>query len=175
MKVGYSFNANSLEALEKICEKIVIVTETKFISKRFTEFIEENLDNDLYMLNLKDSGLQLIQLAKGLELLRNHGKYITFINEPINKKLTPKEFTDMLCEIGLLEKELIITKTQNSVHSSDGSKMPTGRPSINPSVVEEIQRQYLERNKTLREIAINCNVSLGTAFKYAVTLNSQVD
>lgn len=88
------------------------------------------------------------------------------INERIDTSKSPNFFHDM---IGILESDekhrkylvnINITKARNDGRIG-------GRPAISSETIEKIRDMYIHKKLTLREIAEECGISLGTAYKYA--------
>lgn len=64
-------------------------------------------------------------------------------------------------------------KIKQMMVKSKSDVVKYGRPPISEKKIEKIRHLHNNKVLTLREIAIACNVSVGTAFKYAT--KSQVD
>lgn len=81
MKIGFTIREDRQTFLEEHCERVVYVPLEEQTSTGFYTFVKKNLDCDLYIEKIADIGLQMIQLAKVLDLLRSKKKIIYFLDQ----------------------------------------------------------------------------------------------
>lgn len=69
-------------------------------------------------------------------------------------------------KIAEMEKSVIRERTTKGLKEARLKGRVGGRPRISPETIEKIKSLYNHKRYTLRQIAQECNISLGTAYKY---------
>lgn len=80
MKVGFTVRKERQEYLATCCDRVVYLSMEAQTTERFYNFIKDNLAHEVYIEQIADIGLQLVQLAKVIDLLKSKNKMIYFIS-----------------------------------------------------------------------------------------------
>lgn len=80
MKVGYTVVKENQQVLEAICAEVVCQEGIKQTKNDFLAFLKENVSNDIYVIDLKDLGMQLIQLLPSFTFLNEQKKVLYFLD-----------------------------------------------------------------------------------------------
>lgn len=123
--------------------------------------------DQLVVYELECIGKAIVQLGIFLENLRK--KQIELI--VLNKKVLSEEISDflyseMIIRISEAEKSVISERTTRGLEAARRKGRIGGRPKVSEDTIKKIRYLYKNQSYTLREIAEECNVSLGTAYKY---------
>lgn len=168
MRIGIVNKQNSQKQIEMMgpCDSIITIDE--MITKDyFMTIIAENLTNELIVAELSSIPLRLIQLLPGFKLLATHNQWLTFIKKDVNQKLSDQEYFDEVYQMILFEERVMQIRTKAGIEKARDEGIVIGRPPIADEQAERIQHLYQNEKKTIREIAESCQVSVGTAYKYA--------
>lgn len=124
--------------------------------------------NDRIMIfDLKTLGKSLLQLAEFLTELSGKEIELQIVSTGNQgEDLNAAMFRQTIQTLAQLEKELIRARTMKGLAEARSEGRVGGRPKVDPKIIERIR--FLHQNKrTLRQISEECNVSLGTAYKYS--------
>lgn len=167
MKVSYTINPERVEELSKYCDDVKLVSIYENGTDFFLNFVKENIENEIFVYSFEDIGMQLVQLLPAIKVLKEVGKIIYIEDRVLFQQLTHQQIFDLLC--GLSAKELSIMRNRASerlkLAQLNGTR--TGRPPLNQALISQIKELYTNEKKSIREIAAFCDVSVGTAYKYA--------
>lgn len=169
MKIGIiseGYAENNQEGLSE-CDNIIILTAEKDSTAEFLQVINTYLAEEIIVPAVSDLGLQLVQLLPSLKLLAMNGNIIHFIQKDQGQLLTDEAYFQELYELALLEERIIKKRTVEAIKRAQEKGVTVGRPTIDERVKEKIYMLYTVEKRTIREISAICNVSIGTAFKYA--------
>ena len=148
-------------------DREVLIAAADMNADYFLKLVESNRQHDLYVERLEDLGLQLIQLMPGFKCLKAQG-HILHVNQ-IDPTLgvSPQVYFDLLYHIGELEEKTVSQRTTQALHKARARGVEVGRPALDAATIEKIYLLYHDQKKTIRQIAAELNVSVGTAYKYA--------
>lgn len=130
-------------------EDVIICASLQSMGKSIRKL--ENIFNQI-----KEKKVRLICLEEGIDTQKNSSFYdyfYLFLN---------------------YEKAMQSRITKESLNKSRQKGIRFGRPCINKKIVQRVCRLHEER-KTLREIAEECDISLGTAHKYVSKYKKKVN
>ena len=99
--------------------------------------------------------------------LRRGDELIVYELKSLGKSITQlATFFNLVDELAEMESFIISERTTKGIQNARRSGRVGGRPKISEEKIEEIRYLYHNQSYTLRKIAEECNVSLGTAYKY---------
>lgn len=131
------------------------------------ELMKLNTDTELIIYDLKSLDHTLIQLEKFLIYLQKHSIQLTIANKYSQFHNLPSYFILSLLMILLdCERFIVRKRTIKGLTEAKRKGHLGGRPKISEETIERIKYLYRNQSGTLREIAAECGVSLGTACKY---------
>lgn len=168
MKIGYTVIEENVNYLKEACDKVIYVAKKNQHSHEFIEFVTGNMENELFTYSVGDIGLQLVQMVPAFEALAKKKKVISFIDKECSERLSDEAYNHLLLTLGKREKSLIVARTMQGMSLAKQNGKSVGRPKINPKTITKIRRLHHDEKKTVREIALICGVSIGTAHKYAI-------
>lgn len=112
-------------------------------------------------------GKSVIQLADLLVELKEKEVALKILKkDPVLAQLDEDVYLYMLEKIAQMEKTIIRERTSRGLEEARRHGRIGGRPKISQETVERIRFLYHNNKYTLRQIAEECNISLGTAYKY---------
>ncbi len=116
-------------------------------------------------------GKTLSHLSLILETFRERGVRFVSVQEEIDTDIN-HDFYHYLTLFITNERETkrLIARQSIELSRSKGGKI--GRPTLTEETVQKVQQLYKER-KTLREIASECGISLGSARKYVLEMKQK--
>lgn len=167
MKVGYTTDPVAAINLREVCQEVQLIKSEESNAARFLDFISKNEEHEIVIFSLVDLNLQLIQLLPGLRLLHEQEKTIHLMEQDVLGAVSDEIATSALYQMAVMEEEIMRSRTMEGIENARKKGLIAGRPKINERVVEKIRSLYGGRQKTIREIADICGVSVGTAYKYA--------
>ncbi|WP_314061432.1 recombinase family protein [uncultured Vagococcus sp.] len=165
--------SSQLESLGKYgCDRIVLETDgQQQVAHPHVELeaaVEELSSGDkLIVFELICLGKSIIQLADFIAELTEKGiELIVLEKDEALKELDDSIFTAMITSMAQMEKAIIRERTSRGLEEARRNGRIGGRPRISEETVERILFLYNNNKYTLRQIAEECNISLGTAYKY---------
>ncbi|MGL4642974.1 MAG: recombinase family protein [Vagococcus fluvialis] len=165
-KIGYVFSSLDSPYIEKQLsiirsfgiKKIIIDEEELNSLKR---------GDELVIYELKSLGKSITQLAKFLVYLDKKDVKLTIISKNYDyDEISNRQMFNLIAELADMESFVISDRTTKGIKNARRSGRIGGRPKISDETIEKIQHLYHNQSYTLRKIAEECNVSLGTAYKY---------
>lgn len=128
--------------------------------------------DEVVIYELKSLGKTVIQLATFIEKLTKKQIRLTIIKkDPFMAELKDDQFRSLLYELAEVESFAISERTSKGIQLAKQSGRIGGRPKLSEGKIKHIKYLYKSQGYTLREIADECDVSLGTAYKYVNTKN----
>lgn len=178
--IGYAYTtedkgylSSQLEGLGKYgCDRIVLETDgQQNVAHPHIELeqaVESMTAGDkLIVFELVCLGKSIIQLADFIAILEEKGiELIVLEKDETLKDLNDSVFTKMVTNMAQMEKAIIRERTSRGLEEARRNGRIGGRPRISEETVERIRFLYHNNKYTLRQIAEECNISLGTAYKY---------
>ncbi len=165
-RIGYVFS--SLNYM--YTEKQITMIKNKGITKIIVD--EEGLNNlkkgdELVIYELKSLGKSITQLASFFTYLDKKGIKLTIISKTNEcSEVSNKQMFNLITELADMETFIISERTTKGIQKARRKGRIGGRPKISEEKIEKIKYLYHNQSYTLRKIAEECNVSLGTAYKY---------
>ena len=178
--VGYAYTtadksylSSQLEGLGKYgCDRIVLETDIQnSVAHPHTELeaaIEGMTAGDtLVVYELVCFGKSIIQLADFIaQLEEKEIELLVLEKDSTLATLEGNIYTDMIKVMAQMEKTIIRERTSRGLEEARRNGRIGGRPRISEETIKRIQFLYNNNKYTLRQIAEECNISLGTAYKY---------
>lgn len=143
--VGVAQSDNALLTLIETMEPgdQLVVHELRCLGKSVIQLAE-------FLSDLKAKGIQLVVAKKGAAY----------------SDIDDSAYVEMILKIAEMEKLIIRERTTKGLQEARRKGRVGGRPKISPETIEQIRFLYNNNRYTLRQIAEECNISLGTAYKY---------
>lgn len=179
--IGYAYKtedveylSSQLECLDRYgCDRIVL--EKDNLNTGAYSHIE--LDNTISNMEAGDRlvifelvclGKSIIKLGEFImELLQKGIDLIVLNSDGEFNSCDTKLFTSIALNIAKTEKLIIRKRTTKGLKEARLKGNFAGRPRIPLEVIERVRFLYLQKRYTLREIANECRVSVGTVYNYA--------
>lgn len=166
-RVGYV----NLDVLDEVC----IVREMKALRKMGIKKIlhsdnelndlEEN--SELVVYDIKSLGKSVLQLEHFLSNLIEKNIQFTVANKHSKlSEISGSSLIGILKELAETEHYIIRERTVRGLNEAKRKGRIGGRPTVSEETIDRIRFLYHNQNYTLRDIAAECGVSLGTAYKY---------
>lgn len=178
--VRKEFPVETIKQLQLIlthnCDNVFV--EEQLFSK------EEELKKMLELLQPKDTvvifsllvfGKSQQELVPILTFFLNSDVRLVSISDRIDSENQP-DFYSQLIRFAKFEQTIVTyqlkEKGQQELEIATDEELEWGRPTITSEKIKRIQFLYQNRNVTFREIAADCEVSLGTVHKYVKALKT---
>lgn len=167
-KIGFTVKCESEDEFrilykEERCDAITLVREDQDYYQAFEEFVLTNKKNKLILVNFSSIGLQLTQMWPIFDYLKKESINLHFNEKPVAED---RQYLDLLEELASNEKQVASMRTHKGLRLAKSKGIVSGRPKVKSDVVEKIQYLHLYERKTIRQISLDCGVSLGTVHKY---------
>ncbi|MDT2815819.1 recombinase family protein [Vagococcus carniphilus] len=157
---GFKIETVSIEK-----EDLTGVTQNDAVLKE----VVENLDagDELVVYELRCLGKSIIQLAEFLNDLKERNIQLIVVKKgAAYSDIKDAAYVEMILKIAEMEKMIIRERTTKGLQEARRKGRVGGRPKISEETIEQIRYLYNNNRYTLRQIAEECNISLGTAYKY---------
>ena len=178
--IGYAYTTGDknylttqLESLEAYgCDRIVIEGETagngSLPHHELNDLMETLTENDKIIVHdLVSLGKSVIQLADFVIALEEKNVNVVIIEKDDRAAdLDDASYIFMIKKLAEMEKKIIRERTSRGLEEARRQGRIGGRPKIAEETVERIKFLYHHNKYTLRQIAEECDISLGTAYKY---------
>lgn len=179
-KIGYVYNFYNKNFVEKQFIELKKAGVETIIAEESNDFEQKEKERDknlneiflllregdcLVIYELSCLGKSIIQLGEFLELLSDKKIKLQILNKRMSQ-LSDELYCDLIIEIAEAEKQIISERTTRGLEKARREGRIGGRPRVSEETIERIRFLYKFRSYTLREIAEECNFSLGTAYKY---------
>lgn len=171
MKIGIMNSSDILKFYNPLnfCDKIILLGDLAIKSDlSFENVLPDIAPEDTFHANslvALDSSLN--DLFPIFQSLMEKKKIIIFLKRPERQSISDEQYFHLLWELVQNEHRLKKDEEKTILRRPEKSIKKIGRPRIDSDKAAKIKKLYKEEYKTIREIATICNVSLGTAFKYA--------
>lgn len=167
--IGYTVNSTSNTEYNRLiqqgnCQEVIIADHQSDYCDQFEQFLLTHREQSLVVLNYQSMGLQLTQLLPILQLIKDYQIMFDIIENPLGSS---SSYLDVLYDLAKKEKEVISWRTRIGLEKAQINGIVVGRPTIDKQTIKRIQKLYFTQRKTLREISVECGISLGTVHKYA--------
>ncbi|MGY3767135.1 recombinase family protein [Vagococcus vulneris] len=178
-KIGYvnkngnsSYEKQQMVALEEFGVQNLTVPMTSDTAVQADIVLEDIVsslmeDDELVVYELRSIGKSIIQLADFLEYLKRRGIKLVVLNKgAVYENVSDNNYLEMILQIAEMEKSIIRERTTKGLQEARKNGRVGGRPKISQETIDQIRYLYNNNRYTLRQIAEECNISLGTAYKY---------
>lgn len=167
MKVSYTIYPERLSALSEKYDLISLIPIQEISADFFLEFVKSNSENDICFDSISDTGLQVIQMLPALEWLKKSDRIMYIENQDLFFSVDSQRVFDFIYGLAIGERMLLQLRTTEYMKIARENGVSPGRPAINQLVKEKIKHLHTMEKRSIREIALICGVSVGTAYKYA--------
>lgn len=178
--IGYVYAASEenyvkeqIEGLKNATVKSVTLEELASESVRPNDDVLKEIvatlesGDQLVIYELRCLGKSIIQLADFLAELNEKGIQLIVVKKgDAYGDVTDSAYVEMILRIAEMEKLIIRERTTKGLQEARRKGRVGGRPKISQETIEQIRFLYNNNRYTLRQIAEECNISLGTAYKY---------
>lgn len=113
---------------------------------------------------IRDLRKTVIQLAAFLNILERQDIHFLVIDR--DAEINMEDYSVLIHKFAEMEKNLIRHRTSSGLKRARKEGRVGGRPRISQETIDRIQFLYNTDKYSLREIADQCDISLGTAYKY---------
>lgn len=172
MKIGYTVLQDDIEILREAGAVSIILNEdVNDSSQQFIEFLKMNEECEILLVDIHSIGsfLSIIELLSIVEFVNERSSRVHFLMKGTDAFSSDKEYLDFLRYIGNFEKNSVNNRIRRRVKRSKEQGILIGRPSLEPEIIKKIRRLKNDEKKSVREVAVLCNVSVGSVHKYAQT------
>lgn len=172
MKVGYTA-IYGLEEKKKLLNagvNEIFLRETSMNEiESFAEFLDRNKDKDVVLVSLASIGPNLTtrNMLDILLFLRKNKRTVHVIDQGIEARVSDFQYRDLLIKFAETDQAAIKLRTKEGLEKARINGNLPGRPRITKETAERIYFLYHTQKETIRQIAMDCNVSIGTVHKYA--------
>lgn len=162
--IQMSLQTSRLLAYE--CEQLFIDKRSFDEDKQLQLVLSKLKEDDVLVVeSLSVFGKNLAGLITILEQLAKQNVRLVSISEMLDSEKQPDFYEHSVIIFNVIsEQRSEYTKQRLEKYRLTGSQL--GRPSIDDETIEKMQKLYEEKKMTLREIAAECDVSLGSVHKY---------
>ena len=178
--IGYVYASSEENYVKEQIEGLKSVNiETVTVEEEMNEGISQNDDvlkeivatlgsgDELVVYELRCLGKSIIQLAEFLaELKEKNIQFVVVKKGAAYSDIDDAPYVEMILKIAEMEKMIIRERTTKGLQEARRKGRVGGRPKISEETIEQIRFLYKNNLYTLRQIAEECNISLGTAYKY---------
>ena len=178
-KVGYvgiskdrQFVVKQMEELEKMGLKDIVVEkstgESIDVNSKLNQTVEELQSDDvLVVYELRSLNKTIIQLAEFFKQLKQKNIVLSIINKgDVYQDFTDVEYYHCVYKIAEMEKMIISERTSKGLEVAREEGRVGGRPKISEQTIKKVKFLYYQKSYTFRQIADECDISVGTAYKY---------
>ena len=178
--IGYVYASSEESYVKEQIEGLKSVNiETVTVEEELNEGISQNDDvlkeivatlnsgDELVVYELRCLGKSIIQLAEFLAELKEKNIQLVVVKKgAAYSDIADGPYVEMILKIADMEKMIIRERTTKGLQEARRKGRVGGRPKISEETIEQIRFLYNNNRYTLRQIAEECNISLGTAYKY---------
>ncbi len=178
--IGYVYASSEESYVKEQIEGLKSVNiETVTVEEELNEGISQNDDvlkeivatlnsgDELVVYELRCLGKSIIQLAEFLAELKEKNIQLVVVKKgTAYSDIADGPYVEMILKIAEMEKMIIRERTTKGLQEARRKGRVGGRPKISEETIEQIRFLYNNNRYTLRQIAEECNISLGTAYKY---------
>lgn len=167
-KIGYTVKTDTKEESKYLksvqgCAEVIITDDYQDNYIQFDEFLRRYKDNHLIVVNFESIGLQLSQMTPVFNLLEEEGIKLHFVEKPV---ATDQAYIHILKSLAHSEKEIVSRRTLKGLRVAHAKGVVSGRPKTDDKIVSKIKYLHRHQKKNIRQISVECGVSLGTVHKY---------
>jgi DNA invertase Pin-like site-specific DNA recombinase len=169
--IGYVYASSEESYVKEQIEGLKSVNiETVTVEEELNEGISQatlNSGDELVVYELRCLGKSIIQLAEFLAELKEKNIQLVVVKKgAAYSDIADGPYVEMILKIAEMEKMIIRERTTKGLQEARRKGRVGGRPKISEETIEQIRFLYNNNRYTLRQIAEECNISLGTAYKY---------
>ena len=153
---------------DEIYHEAFNVTDDKQLTSELETVLNKLQTGDaLVICRLNRLGRPTRQLTKLTQEFKESGVHLISLDDEIDTRdpMGDIYFKTMNC-IAMLECNLIKERTLVGLNNARKKGKIGGRPKIDVRTIKRIRHLYHEKRETIQYIALKCNVSIGTCYKY---------
>lgn len=165
-KIGFVLHKKNKAIMLKTCHDVWTLQDSKTVAQEIKEVIKRNKEAEFYIHSLKDLEMQLIQYYPLFLILKEQNKLLYILEKEELTNYSDESLFNILYQLAELENHIISERTIRGIEKARLDGVVPGRPKLEEKKIKEIKKHYNSRNKTLKEIALLCDVSIGTVYKY---------
>lgn len=171
VKIGYTVQgqAEQQQLIQAGCGEVVSKKACLSEVESFEQFIMANQDKAMVVVGLSSIGNKLtsIELFSVLTLIQKEKLDVTFLGVQKLYDISSQVYMRIIIQLVQHDKEAMSLRTIEGLAKSREEGVKSGRPAITPDLISKINYYRETKGYTIREIAYECNVSTGTAYKYS--------
>lgn len=122
-------------------------------------------DDTLCIADVYDLQKSVIQLSAFFHEIERNDLQVEFLNRSV-PEIPLAQYIELVHSLATMEKKLIRRRTSQGLKKARSEGRVGGRPRVSQETIDRIQFLYDTDKYSLREIAEQCGISLGTAYKY---------
>lgn len=171
-KVGYTAMYGPEERMKLLnagVEKIILHDPSMTEIESFRHYLLRNHGNEIVLVSLASVGPNVTtsSLLSTLLWLQERGQTFQVIEQGIDTRVSDFQYRDLLISFGKTDQAARKLQTKEGLERARRKGKIIGRPKIDSETAKRIYFLYHTQNETIRQIAMDCNVSIGTVHKYA--------
>lgn len=170
MVVAFVGKEQKESKMRKYCDVIVRDSGEQSVVESLIAFIEEYQGEKLLIPNNVELKIQLIQLLPVLEKAEECQMLLYFEDKGNFPYMNNQDYFQMLLMMARQEKEVMTNRSRAVVVELKEQGVFIGRPTITDEIIEKIRYMSHHQQKSIREIAATCQVSVGTVHKYTTDI-----
>ena len=126
-----------------------------------------SLGDTLVVYELRSINKSIVELSDFFQRVKHKGIQLIIIDKgDIFNEIKDEIFMDMVLELSRTQKVIARERTKRGLDIARQRGNIGGRPKISEDTIDRINYLFYNKKMTLREIADECCVSLGTVYKY---------
>lgn len=178
MKIGYyhlsvdpNYNKSQKSILEGAgCDEIVREENVGLSGEEQYDVLYRtverlNAGDELVISTVETLRKSVIQIAALIKKIEDRGAKLVILDTEV-EGVSDRQVQALIRLYSDMEKDLIRDRTARGLKKARHEGRVGGRPRISQETIDRIQFLYDTDKYTLREIAEQCGISLGTAYKY---------
>lgn len=176
MKIGYTIYKEEIKRLKEAGATSIVLNDDVYNgNQQFIDFLKTNQEHEIFLVGLQSisSFISTIQLFAILELVNELKHRIHFIDKGTDSVLSDKVYLDILWQIASYEKVAVSNRVRRGMERSKERGTPRGRPSLDAELIQKIRKLKVNEKKSIREIAMLCDVSIGSVHKYVQEITAE--
>lgn len=155
------------------CDEVVI-EEPLFFEKKELEGLMNKMQpkDTLIVYDLLVFGQEIVKFERIIHTLSKSNIRLISVNNHIDTE-TDDSFFNNVTTLNAMHLELIKYKTKNNIAKARKRGVKVGRPKIEAETISKIRYLHEQKKYSLRKIAEECAVSVGTVYKYVKSAGNE--
>lgn len=165
-KIGYTHKEAEIEQLKQAgCEEVVLANEPNVTVNHFLKMAKQYQDSEIILVDF-DSIVEDISIINMMKILEQVSGKLTVLDKFITSPISNQAYLEMIHFLGKKQKSIIAKRTRKGIGEARKEGRIGGRPAVSDETIHRITYLFHKKAKTYREIAAECEVSIGTVSKY---------